>query len=185
MQRLGFFGGCFNPPTIAHYKLALEALKVANLDKIYFVPMGDHYKKEGLALAENRYEMLEAMLKEDPRLEISRIQMDENKELHAVDTFRLINEKFKSSENYFIMGSDNFEKIHNWKGAEELLTSYKYIILSRGNFENKNYIIVNSTDDLKEISSSLVRKNIAKDKSIKNLVTEDVESYIIEKGLYK
>lgn len=185
MQRLGFFGGCFNPPTIAHFELALKALDEAKLDKVYFVPMGDYYKKDGLISAETRLEMLEKMVKDEPRLEVSRIQMDQKKNLQAIDTFRLINKEFESSQNFFIMGSDNYKQIGNWKDAEELLASYDYIILSRENFEKDNLIIVNTNEYLQSISSSLIRERIRKGESIENLVTKNVEKYILEKGLYK
>ena len=46
MIKLGFFGGCFNPPTIAHLEIALKAIEIEKLDKVYFVPMGDYYKKD-------------------------------------------------------------------------------------------------------------------------------------------
>lgn len=45
MERIGFFGGCFNPPTIAHIELIENTIKENNLDKVYFVPMGDQYPK--------------------------------------------------------------------------------------------------------------------------------------------
>ena len=48
MKKLGFFGGCFNPPTVAHIELIEKAIKENNLDMVYFVPMGDLYKKENL-----------------------------------------------------------------------------------------------------------------------------------------
>lgn len=185
MQRLGFFGGCFNPPTIAHYELALKAIDIANLDKLYFVPMGDYYKKEELISSEYRFEMLKEMVKNSSKLEVSRIQMDQKKPLKAIDTFRLIQEEFKHSENFFIMGSDNFEKINSWESSDELLKSYNYIVLSRGGFTNDNVIIVQSIDFLEEISSSLVRRRIATESNINGLVTKEVEKYILEKKLYK
>ena len=58
-MRIGFFGGSFNPPTNAHINLAKEVIKVCNLDKVIFVPMGNYYPKEGLAKAEDRLKMLE------------------------------------------------------------------------------------------------------------------------------
>ena len=39
MKKLGFFGGCFNPPTVAHIELIEKAIKENNLDMVYFVPM--------------------------------------------------------------------------------------------------------------------------------------------------
>ena len=185
MQRLGFFGGCFNPPTIAHYKLALKAVEVADLDKLYFVPMGDYYYKEELVASEDRFQMLKIMVQNETKLDVSRIQMDQKKELQAIDTFRLIQQKYYNSQKFFIMGSDNFEKIVFWKCAKELLNSYQYIVLNRGNFESNKVLTIDFDNNLKNISSSLVREKIQNGDSIKDLVTKDVEKYILEKGLYK
>ena len=126
MKKLGFFGGCFNPPTVAHIELIEKAIKENNLDMVYFVPMGDLYKKENLILANHRVNMLKLAIKE--KMDILTISVDSKKELQAIDTFRIIQEKFNQSDNYFIMGSDNFEKIKFWKNSDELLNNYKYII---------------------------------------------------------
>lgn len=48
-MKIGFFGGCFNPPTIAHINLAKKVLEKCNLDKLIFVPIGDFYSKKDLA----------------------------------------------------------------------------------------------------------------------------------------
>ncbi|MBR3697240.1 MAG: nicotinate (nicotinamide) nucleotide adenylyltransferase [Clostridia bacterium] len=184
MQRLGFFGGCFNPPTIAHYELATKALEIANLDKVYFVPMGDYYKKEGLVLAEDRFQMLKKMTRLNPKLDVSRIQMEQLKDLKAIDTFKLINNRFQTSQNFFIMGSDNYKKISTWKDSKELLLDYNYIVLNRGDFSGNNVVVVDTTDDLKNISSSLVRDKILKKQNIEKLVTKEVEKYILQKKLY-
>ena len=46
MKKIGFFGGCFNPPTNMHIKIANNLIKEGKLDKVVFVPMNDFYKKE-------------------------------------------------------------------------------------------------------------------------------------------
>ena len=48
-MKIGFFGGSFNPPTVAHIYLAKEAVSQCKLDKVVFVPMNDYYKKDYLA----------------------------------------------------------------------------------------------------------------------------------------
>ena len=45
-MKIGFFGGAFNPPTIAHINLVKEALKEYSFDAIYFVPVNNFYKKQ-------------------------------------------------------------------------------------------------------------------------------------------
>lgn len=198
MKRLGFFGGCFNPPTIAHIKLIEMAINEANLDKAYFVPMGDLYEKSELESSKHRINMLKLAVKNSifaDKLDILDFEANSKERMYAIDSFKIIENTFKESENFFIMGSDNFEKIKNWKSSAELLKNYNYIILDRQNInssnENKlnktsaNVIIIKSIDNLKAVSSSLIRKNIKEKKSLEALISKDVETYILENKLYK
>lgn len=185
LKRLGFFGGCFNPPTIAHIKLIEKAIEEANLDKVYFVPMGNFYEKEDLIDAKHRQNMLNLAIKNNSKLEVSDIQIKANKKMHAIDTFKLINKMYADSENFFIMGSDNFEKIKNWKNSEELLNDYKYIILDRRNLKNNNMILIKISEEFSKISSSLVREKIKKHDNVDKLIIKDVKQYILENKLYE
>lgn len=167
MKRFGFFGGCFNPPTIAHIELIEKTIKDKNLDMVYFVPMGDLYKKENLIPAFHRVNMLKIAMKE--KMEILNISIDSKRDLKAIDTFRIIEKEFNHSDNYFIMGSDNFENIKYWKDSEELLKNY-------------NYIVLNREDD---ISSSRVREKIKNNEDVSQFIYKDVEQYIFENKLYQ
>jgi nicotinate-nucleotide adenylyltransferase len=102
-------------------------------------------------------------------MDILLTSVNSNKELQAIDTFKIIENEFKNNENFFIMGSDNFEKIKFWKNSEELLNNYQYIILKRDN----------------NISSSIVREKIKNNESVEKLIFKDVEQYILDKKLYK
>jgi nicotinate-nucleotide adenylyltransferase len=169
VERLGFFGGCFNPPTIAHIELIEKTINEYKLDKVYFVPMGDLYKKSELIPAFHRVNMLKLAINGKNKMDILLTSVNSNKELQAIDTFKIIQNEFKNSENFFIMGSDNFEKIKFWKNSEELLNNYQYIILKRDN----------------NISSSIVREKIKNNESVEKLIFKDVEQYILDKKLYK
>ena len=57
-MKLGFFGGCFNPPSNIHINLAQDVLKHFCLDKVFFVPVGDYYSKASLVNATHRFNML-------------------------------------------------------------------------------------------------------------------------------
>jgi nicotinate-nucleotide adenylyltransferase len=192
IKKIGFFGGCFNPVTVAHINLIRCAIKECNLDKVYFVPMGDLYSKPDLISAEHRYNMLCIATKDEPKMEILRTSIDSKQNNKAIDTFKILENNFKDSENYFIMGSDNYNNIDNWKNSEELKQNYKYIILDRGNTIPGNYKLisegnkVNTELDLnKNISSSIIRQNIKQGKLVTGLVSKDVEDYIIKNQLYK
>lgn len=167
MKRLGFFGGCFNPPTIAHIELIEKAIKENNLDKVYFVPMGDKYPKDSLIPAYHRIKMLELVLRD--KMDMLFYSVYSPYGMTAAECFRQIEKDFPDSENFYIMGSDNFSKIENWSEYEFLMQNFKYIILDRD----------------EKISSRKARMRLKKGQSVKDLIYEEVEQYIIDNKLYK
>ena len=186
MEKIGFFGGSFNPPTIAHLKIVEFSLKEFGLDKVVIVPMGDKYEKSELISFNNRFNMLQRIFENNDRVEISRMQENQKQKSYAIDCFEKIDNKYKASENFFIMGLDNYNNISNWKDAEKLLENYKYIVFKRGNNKvqknNQNTYFVNS---FYNISSSDVRKKIKNNRNLEQFITKDVIKFINENNLYK
>ena len=159
MEKIGFFGGCFNPPTNIHIKLANNLIKTKKLDKVIFIPVNDTYEKNELGI------------KDYSNLEVDDIEIKENKKLFAVDAFKLIKEKYsKNCEIFFIMGSDNFEKMSKWKDYNKI-KDQKYIVIKR---------------DKNEISSTKIREMIAKnDSEAQKYLSKEVYKYIEQNKLYK
>ena len=174
MKKIGFFGGCFNPPTNIHIKIARDLIEQGKLDKVVFVPVNDYYKKEDLAEAKHRYNMLCLATKNHTNLEVDDILIKENRKLFAVDAFEMIyNSDFvnKNNQNIFlIMGSDNYNKMSDWKDYDKIKDKYNYIVIDR----NEN-----------EISSTQIRNMIKNnDKNVMEYLSEDVYKYILENNLY-
>ena len=118
MSKIGFFGGCFNPPTIAHFNIVKSAIVDFNLDKVIVIPMGDKYQKKDLISFEHRFKMLEKMFENENNIEISRMQDNQKTMYYAIDSFNIIDKEYSDDERYFIMGDDNFSKIETWKGRK-------------------------------------------------------------------
>ena len=106
------------------------------------------------------------------KLETDDILIKQNRKLFAVDSFELIYNNFdKENEIFFIMGSDNFNKMSCWKDYEKIKDMYKYIVIER---------------DENEISSTQIRDMIkTKDIRAINYIPENVYNYILENNLYK
>ena len=198
MNKIGFFGGSFNPPTNAHINLARQIVDECNLDKLVFVPIGDFYKKNELIEFRHRYNMLSIICNLNEKLEVSDIESNQQTNLYAIDIFKIIKEKHINDDVYYIMGSDNLKKIKKWKDYDELVAKYKYIILERE--KNVFQDIIKNNDTIKQnienynvvsnyiyndISSSLVREKIRKNMDISKLIPKEIEEYIIENNLYK
>lgn len=198
MSKIGFFGGSFNPLTIAHINLSKKIVKDCNLDRLIFVPIGDFYEKAELIDFKHRYNMIKLVCDENKKLEILDIENDKSIKLYAIDTFEIIRKSYINDDIYFIMGTDNLEKIKDWKDYNDLVTKYKYIILERK--ENAFLDIINTNIDIKQhsenflvvsdykynnISSSLVRDKIRENKDVSNLIPKEIDEYIKENNLYK
>lgn len=169
MSKIGFFGGCFNPPTLAHFKIVKNALTEFDLDKVIIVPMGDKYQKTDLISFEHRFNMLQKMFENEEKVEVSRMQANQEKVSYASDSFKLIDKEYENDERFFIMGNDNFSKIETWKDGKNLAINRKFIV-----FERKD-----------STSSTLVRKKIKANESVRELTMPEIESYISKQGLYK
>lgn len=186
-MKLGFFGGSFNPPTVAHYNLVRQAMEEYNLDSVYFVPVNNLYTKANLVSIDDRIKMLEILCKNDSNIFVSKIERDINMNFKAIDIFKIIEKKFQGNQILFLMGEDNFEKMPDWKCYDEL-KKYTYIVFQRNEKYDKkiscnNVFYMKNKENIK-ISSTIIRNKLKKGEPIKGLVTEDVEKYIIDKGLY-
>ena len=186
MKKIGFFGGCFNPPTIAHMEIVKKALQECQLDKIVFVPMGDKYSKSDLISFEHRYNMLNFFVNNIDNIEISDMQKNQKEKMYAIDTFKKIEKAHENSQIFFIMGIDNFIKMQEWKSYNELM-KYHYIVFKRENIsvEGIKFPNVQFVEFDFAISSTKIRELIKRNKSLKTLLTSDVENYIKENNLYK
>ena len=175
-ERIGFFGGCFNPPTNIHINIANNLIKEGKLDKVVFVPVNDYYTKTDLANAKHRLNMLRLAIEGHEGLEVDDIEIKENRLLFAVDAFEIIGEstyakKYNKGNIFMIMGSDNFNKMPKWKEYEKIKDKYNYMVIER---------------DENEISSTEIRKMIKDDnKKVIEYLPKEVYNYIIENKLYK
>ena len=200
MKKYAFFGGSFNPPTIAHKTLAIKAAEKLNLDKVFFVPVGDGYKKDGLIDEKHRFKMLQLICNSNEKLDVCDIEINKNYNFKAIDVFKLIDDIYKEDEKYFIMGADNFVNILNWKNATELVSNYKFILLNRNEINLKETIKENETlnknrlnfyymDNMNgiKISSTCIRNAIKDEKvhDVKGMVDKNVLEYINEYNLYR
>ena len=78
MERIGIFGGTFNPVHIGHIQAAKQALTALHLDRVLLIP--DHIAphKElptGSPTPQQRLDMLRIAVQDCPGLEISDIEL--------------------------------------------------------------------------------------------------------------
>lgn len=198
-RRYGFFGGSFNPVTGAHINLASKILSEYRLDKVIFVPMGNSYQKQDLIDEKHRYHMLDIAISGYERLEVSDIELGLPNQITMLQAFEKIQEEYKDSENYFIIGSDNLDKLIKLQDLEILAKNYHYIVIEREKYTTRSKISLNpilvrfkthfnllEDNPYEQISSTEVR-NLLKDnheEKILKMIPKEVYEYIKENELY-
>ena len=196
---IAVFGGSFNPPINSHYMLAKQIIEKCNVvEKLIFVPVSTKYRKTRLASDEHRYNMLKLICQNDDKLEISDIELIQNKQLYTIQTLDLLKEQYgREYDLWFVMGTDNLKEIDTWNSPERLLREYKIIVLEReedkledlikGNKLLEKYqeslIKVEGIDKI-FLSSTMIRDKIKNGEKVENFINKDVLEYIKKNKLY-
>lgn len=200
MTRFGIMGGTFDPIHFGHLVIANEVLDQYKLDKIIFVPTGTppHKSTEGMSSAYHRYMMVQFATMTNPKFYVSDLETKKRGICYTIDTIRELKKKYSNTDFYFITGTDAVLDLPTWKEPEKILKLCKFIAVNRPGYISDNFdkeinkIIKEyggSIDIIKvpqlKISSTDIRDRICYNRSVKYLLPEIVEQYILKNGLYK
>ncbi len=201
MNKIGIYGGSFDPIHLGHIELALQAKEELQLEKVLFIPTKHQpFKLDRKVTSEkHRVNMLKQAIQGEKDFEISYVELEKNEISYTINTLRRIRAFYsKDTEIFFILGTDAFLTIELWHESEELLHNYSFAIGSRPGYKeeqlkdcidrirdvyNTNIVLLNNKK--LPISSTDIKSNIRYGKSIENLVPKTVERYIHGNGLYK
>ena len=209
MPRLvGIFGGTFDPVHYGHSLTIAELLNTIPFEKILVIPNSlPPHRENSQASFSHRYKMTSLAFRDIEKTVVDNRENLRTGPSHAIETVKQIIAEEGKTKVILIVGSDSFDGIHSWYKWRELISLVDFLILKRLDMplsKNKNVQDLISptrfSDDLLldrkaksifeiemtplRISSSLIRENIAKGKSIDNLINPLVKDYLKKHGLY-
>ena len=198
-NKIVVFGGSFNPPLNSHFSLAESIVnEYESVKKVVFVPVSSKYEKQGLLDDEHRYNMLKIVCDKNEDFEVSRIEIENERQLYTIETMELLKEEYSDYELLFTIGTDNLKSLHTWTRVDELLTKFKILVLERDEDRIDEIILksdfltkykdslIKVKDSIRSnISSTFVRNKLKEGKSIRYLVPDEVYFYIEENKLFK
>ena len=87
-DRLGILGGTFDPPHLGHLWLATMAADELGLSKVLFVPAATppHKRRRSISHAADRVLMTRLAVANDPRLDVSLVELEREGPSYTVDT---------------------------------------------------------------------------------------------------
>ncbi len=192
--RLGVLGGTFDPIHIGHLIVAEEARVCLMLDTVLIVParISPLKQEEGtLFSAEERWQMVELAIADNPQLLVSRVDLDRQGPSYTVDTLRQIKAIHRPASLHFILGADSLRSLREWRQPHEIIQLARLVAISRPGYDlgleelNRDIPGLAAATDVLEtleigISSSEIRRRLGKGLPIAYQVPRDVERFIYQ-----
>ncbi len=206
VQRVGMFGGAFDPPHVAHRELAEVALAQLGLDVLHILPTGQAWHKaRPLTPAHHRLAMCELAFGD-----LSRVRIDPRETLRAgpsytADTLTELAEAYPGAELYLVMGADQLLAFKQWVRWTEVLDLARLAVAHRAPesaMQDPHPLDLDAADlsgvdvpyvalsmPLHHVSATTIRARASgasqQDPSLDRLVSADVAGYISLHHLYQ
>ena len=194
MKKIGLFFGSFNPIHIGHLILANYILENSDMEELWFVvsPQNPFKDKKSLLKDHNRLDMVQAALKNYPKMRASNIEFSLPKPSYTIDTLTYLHEKFPGYTFALIMGEDNLGGLHKWKNAKNLIENHQIIVYPRLYEGAKNELDLVNHENISlvqapviELSATEIRNMIKEGKNVRPMLPPEVFDYIDGSSFYR
>lgn len=189
VERVGIFGGSFDPVHLGHLILAEAALEELDLDRIIFIPAGVSPFKQDRppgGSPEQRLAMLRLATAGEARFSVDDRELHRLGPSYAIDTVRSLMGDYPGVRFLFLIGADNLRDLPRWHEAEELMKLVDFAVFDRGDADRSvdasGFPVVRRRIDL---SSTEIRQRSSGGLSIRFMVPEQVYDYIMTQAPYR
>ncbi len=197
-ERIGVFGGTFDPPHLGHLILASEARAQLQLDRLLWVltAVPPHKLAQPITPVEERLEMLRRALSGEPAFEVSRIDIDRPGPHYTADTLMLLHQEYTGATLVFLVGEDSLRDMVTWHEPKRIVAAADELgVMQRPGVSTDLSSIdkqlpgitakVRLVDaPLLEIASHEIRIRAAEGRPFRYYVPESVYAYIVDRKLY-
>lgn len=137
MEKIGIFGGTFNPVHNGHVKAALEVQEIFFLDKVLWVPsyIPPHKGAPDIVSPADRLQMVKLAVEPYPQFVPSSVEIDAKGKSYSVLTLAKLKEQYPDALIFFILGIDAFLEIDTWRDYEKVLEQCHFIVTSRPGYD--------------------------------------------------
>lgn len=199
-EKIGYFGGTFDPIHFGHINLALEILEKKGLDQIWISPsFVSPFRQENPPISgSHRQKMIELVIEDYSAFRIYNKEILKEEPSYTISTIRTLKNTYPDKIFYVILGEDQIPLFAKWKDVESLVKEVPCLVGYRG---RENYLslleqwmfspaIARAIQEggvktrIMEISSTEIRQRIKNKLNCSHLVPPKVLDYIYENQLY-
>ncbi|MFZ9158333.1 MAG: nicotinate-nucleotide adenylyltransferase [Ilumatobacteraceae bacterium] len=189
-QRIGLFGGTFDPPHVGHLVTAVNVMHALDLDQVILMVANVPWQKQGtrkITPASDRLAMVEAAVRGVPGLVAGRIEVDRGGPSFTADTLADLAAEHPDAELFTIVGDDAAAGITTWERFRDVVDRSHIVVVDRPGAP------VSLPSDIAwmrvevprlEVSSTDLRSRFVDGRPLDYLITQPVLDVIRDRALY-
>jgi nicotinate-nucleotide adenylyltransferase len=189
MERLGVFGGTFDPVHVGHVVVATESRAQLALDRVLLVVAGDPWQKRGnvVASAADRLALVAAAVDGVDGVEASAIEIERDAPSVTADTLEALTAPDR--ELFLVLGADAVANMGTWRRLEETRDLATVVVVERAGDAHSEppgagWRVQRVAIPRLDIASTDLRERLRSGRPIDGLVPPAVVRTIHTRGLY-
>jgi nicotinate-nucleotide adenylyltransferase len=133
MERIGLFGGSFDPVHLGHLLVAQAAREDLDLQRLVFIPAAQSpFKPERAPTpAAGRLRLLRLALAGKTWCDIDGQEIRRGGISYTIDTVRDYADRFPQAQLFYLVGADHVAQLPKWRAAEELARLAQFVVVAR------------------------------------------------------
>jgi nicotinate-nucleotide adenylyltransferase len=187
-ERIGVFGGTFDPPHVGHVSVARDVADALELDRLLWIPARHSpLKPDAPATPDHvRVRMVQAAAAVDPRFQVDTRELRRPPPSYTVDTLEELRaEVGPEAELFLVMGVDQYDAFDAWHEPDRIRRLATLTVMDRdgtgtSHVEGAVVVPVRRVD----VSATEIRRRVREGVALAGLVPEGVAQIVEEEGLY-
>lgn len=190
-ERLGIFGGTFDPPHVGHLVVAVNVRYALELDRVLLMVANHPWQKASrrVSSTEDRLAMTAAAVGDVEGLEVSDLEIRRGGHSYTADTLAALHQEDPERQMFVVVGSDAAEGLTTWERVGEVRERATIVVVARpGSAEGAalpGWRWERVETPRLEVSSTDLRARVTDGRPLDYLLTPAVIQCIEARGLYR
>jgi nicotinate-nucleotide adenylyltransferase len=188
-ERIGVFGGTFDPVHIGHVVAGAEVRMSLSLDRVLYVVAGDPWQKRGsvVAPAADRLALVACALDGIDGLEASSVEIDHGRASVTADTLELL--AAPGRQLFLVLGADAVANMRTWRRLDETRALATVTVVERaGDVQasppGPGWEVRRVRIPRLDVSSTDLRQRLAAGRPVDGMIPPEVVRELRRRGLY-
>jgi len=190
LQRIGLFGGTFDPPHVGHLVTAINVRHALGLDLVILMVANDPWQKQGtrhISPANDRLALVQSAVAGVDGLVAGDAEINRGGPSYTADTLLELAAKYPSAELFTILGDDAAGGLTSWLRIEEVVALSQLVVVDRPGapvIPPTQYTWLRVESPRLEVSSTDLRSRFSDGRPLDYLITQPVLEQIYARSMY-